>query len=130
MNRKEMLARLQEIEDKYDRFHSIYGQWLRTVEDMTRDLGLKNYAERNALPVFQKGQGVECALQILRWNLGRKPRLRPEEVVAILTRQSQEPSCEEPFLEGVRMVLFDATCAGPLTPFTPASFGSITEHAT
>jgi hypothetical protein len=122
MTRKELLVRLDEIQKKYTLFHQIYGQWMEIVDKETRRLGLGNFAERNELPVFQKGQGIETGLQILDWNLGRKPRLSADAVIEILTRQAQELSCTQQFRVGVQMVL-DDVLAEHLEPFHPAILG-------
>jgi hypothetical protein len=122
MTRRELLLRLQEIQEKYTLFHRIYGQWLEAVDKETRRLGLGNFAERNELPVFQKGQGIETGLQILDWNLGRKPRLSADAVIEILTRQAHEPSCTPEFRAGVQMVLDDALTEH-IEPFQPATLG-------
>jgi hypothetical protein len=122
MTRRELLIRLQGIQEKYTLFHRIYGQWLEVVDKETRRLGLGNFAERNELPVFQKGQGIGTALQILDWNLGRKPRLSADAVIEILTQQAHEPSCTQQFRVGVQMVL-DDVLAEHLEPFHPAILG-------
>ena len=122
MTRKELLVRLQEIQQKYTIFYHIYGRWLEAVDTQTRARGLKNFEERNKLPVFQKGRGIQTGLQILEWNLGRQPRLSADEVIEILTRQANEPSCSHHFRAGVQMVL-DDVLAEKVEPFQPAILG-------
>lgn len=122
MTRSELLVRLQEILEKYTIFYRIYGRWLEVVDTQTRALGLKNFEERNKLPVFQKGYGIATGLSILEWNLERKPRLSADEVIDILTSQANEPSCSPCFRAGVQLVL-DDVLAEKIEPFQSAILG-------
>jgi hypothetical protein len=120
MTREELLVRHREIQEKYTLFRRVYREWMEVVNEQTRALGLKNFKERNKLPVYQKGEGIKVGLSILEWNLERG--CSADEVIQILTDQANEPSCPDHFKAGVQMVLNDVL-AEKVEPFQPAMLG-------
>lgn len=119
MTKDQLLKRYYEIQKKYNIFYSIYGKWLEYVDKKTRELGLKNFEERNKLPTFHKGEGIKQGLVLLDWNLGRG--CTPERVIEIMTDQANEPTCSEEYRAGVQIVL-DDVLTKELQPFEPAIF--------